>query len=408
MKLRLAVVVVAASGLGVACLSAPPYHGPDLIISSDDGTFVAASGFTLRFTGKDGFRLPDTLTIDDSSNRFGRDDMALCYDESGTGILLSPAARISGDTSAQQVQNQLVPVLSGPAVFQVRLDWATRFTCGHSRAPGGSSTFTVFHDGRIVRHDHVGDPSSEPITASQCECSPGSRGEFNISSYWTFAHDFQGLSGLAGDGSQQDITPAGTSSLPDYRAICLDGGPYQIGLIEVVPPPDGNTAAVFWTDKLIGHRVQTPLGNPTLDVLSWDTHSALFVEHSGCTAAFKRAIDYTMPPALMINNVSVLPSELDGMYGGDMGDGNSGIDVPDGPTTLTLPPRSPDGTPPKPLLGEFVVRLRFPRAVVVPIATRMGATPPWYVPQRVSDRDWIIWFRDPLQPGDDTITVRPD
>jgi hypothetical protein len=332
-----------------------------------------------------------------------------------------PAPPVSGDpeTGGPSVMaSQLQATLSGPAVVQVRLDWTTRFdftsrpmcSPNPNHTPGGSSIFTMFPDGRIVRHDHLFDtnPNMERIVADQCTCPDPALApeEFNLSSYWAFARDLfpmqVGLPDPSDPSVHDDLGAVPNAIITHYNTICLGStsGTYQIGSVWDVPPGAG--PAAFGYDAVVSHDVQKP-PTQTLD-FSWDAHGALFIDPGDCTAVFKRAIDYSQQQSkLSVNGTTYTASLLDGMFGGDPGDGTEpGIEVPDASTTLSLP----DALSP-PFLGQFVVRLKFHRAVVVPTATRTGATGTWYVPQRVRDDDWIIWFKDPLQTGE-TIVVRPN
>ena len=407
MRRPIAAAITLAAALGAACLAIPPFR-PRVLLSytlddptrDDSGATITGSGFTLHFAGGSSFHFPDQLMIGSSGNLLGHDSASRCYDQSGTGLSLYPTPRVSADSIATPAQNQLVPVLSGPAVVQVRLDWAARFDCNAHRAPGGNSTFTVFPDGRIVRHDKLGDTSREPIQASQCACGSDSLNEFIIASYWMFARSFPTLY-VPGTDSAQELSFPAAGEAHLYSTICLDGGPYQLASFEVVVPPadpaaDPDTTEVFGGTDVIGHRIEQPLGRSSLEVLSWDVHSALFIERGGCPAAFQRAADHAAPRMLTINGNPTPPSPLDGMYGGDMGNGQTGIDLPDGHARVTGP-----------TTGPFAVWLRFPSTVVVPVASRAGAAPSFYVPQRVDDRNWILWFKDPLAKGE-TITVDPD
>lgn len=423
MRLPVAAIAVAASL--AACLSIPPFMGSPLLDYKEDngGAIVTAPDFTLHFASGASFHLPDRLTmVGSTDNLLGHDDSVLCFDESGTGFSLYPTPRISGDIATQPAQNQLVPLMRGPAVVQVRLDWATRLDCSQTRAPGGHSTFTVFPDGRIVRHDTLSDPSQDQIFSNPCKCQPypdpmnRTPDEFIIEAYWTFARSFKSLhtvSSSDGTASQPQDLPAPGIPPQGGDAICLDAGTYQLTSFQ--PPSDDRQKPqnnILWTNDLIVHRNQQRLGPSDLEELSWDITSALFVEKTGCTKAAQHVKDYHEPPTLMVDQIAGTASPLDGIYelpAGGMDSGKDpGFDVSDGITTLSLPPPRPDGTPPPPLRGAFAVWLRFPHAITVPVATRTAATGVWYVPQRVDDRNWIIWFRDPLQTGDDKIMIRPN
>jgi len=422
MKLGLA-AVAAASALCAACLEIPSYQGPALIGYAEDGAggaTIATPGVTLHFAGGSGAHLPDRLQIN-NVDILGHVSSP-CWSQSGAGFAMMPMPRISGDAvdgGGSDTTGQLTAMLRGPAVVQLKLDWSTRWsfssgtTCSTStrHKPGGTSTFTMFPDGHIVRHDVLTEvnPDMEQVTTGHCTCAamPKAPDQFILSSYWAF--DRTRLPTQVGLGRNGADNPDPLGADPDkiisnYDTICLEGpsGEYQVASVWVVPPgtPGGppTLPAAFGYDTLVSHDAQKQ-GTPMLE-FPWDVHGALFIENSTCPAAIKRALDYTEPQELVISSasgtMSMPPSALDGIYGGDPGNGKTGIDVPDGPTTLSGGPS-----------GAFVVWLRFPRAVIVPTATRPGATGTWYVPQRVDDRTWLVWFQGALKPGE-TITVRPN
>src|SRR5690606_17232154 len=125
------------------------------------------------------------------------------------------------------VTNRLVPVLNGPAVVQVKLEWATSFGCDNTRTPGGTSTFTVFPEGRIARHDTVVDPISTPISPSPCACGAGGNGLFHVSTFWTLARErFSELR----YGTNREQLPAQGAVVTNYAASCVGGDGYQVGV----------------------------------------------------------------------------------------------------------------------------------------------------------------------------------
>ncbi|HEX8108853.1 MAG TPA: hypothetical protein VF516_14070 [Kofleriaceae bacterium] len=442
MRLRLEAAVAAASAFGAACLTIQPYQGPggpalvDYSVDGRGGATVTTPSLALHFAGGSGFHFPDQLLID-NVDVMGH-AASPCWSQSGTGISVVPMPRVSGDqvdAALPTMTSQLQAKLSGPAVVQVEVDWTTRWTfpagemCSTNlnHIPGGSSTFTVFPDGQIVRNDHLTDvnPGMEQIMPGQCVCpdTPMIGGElinnqFILNAFWTFDRTrFPEQIGLGNNPTPDPLGIAPDKIVTNYSTICLNsmGGKYQIASAWVLPPktPDVSPlAAAYGYDTLLSLGVEKP-GTPNLQ-FPWDVHGALILEQSSCTAAFNRAIAYTTPQKLAITSGSatadLVRSQLDGMYGGDPGNGNApGFDVSDGPTTLSLAAPRPDEPPPPPLTGSFTVWLRFPRGSVpgVPIPTRKGATDGWFVPQRVDDQNWIVWFRDPLQAGE-TITIQPN
>lgn len=426
MRLGLAAAVTAACALGAACLQIPDYRGPTKVGYSPDKTgaiTVTTPDVTLHFPGGSGFRLPDQLKIRDV-DVMGH-TTSPCWGASGTGFAVTPMPRVSGDPLDGGVaasDSALEANMTGPAVVQLTATWSTRWsfgaelTCSTNMAhqAHGSSTFTVFPDGHIVRHDVLTEdnPDLEQVMTERCTCAdmPSAPDAFILSSYWAF--DRQALPTLSGLGTNGPNLPDPLTlgvnydvSSP-YDTVCFDGpdDQYQVASTWVRPPrpdhgPIPNVAAVGF-DTVVSHDVQKA-STPMLD-FPWDVHGALFFERSNCTAALKRAIEYTAPQPLMVGTASgtmpALPSELDGIYGEPGDNGSTAIDVSDGPTTLSGGPN-----------GSFVVRLKFAGSgpVIVPTATRPGASIGWYVPQRITDREWLIWVQDALQPGE-TITVQPN
>jgi hypothetical protein len=416
-----AAVVLAAAA--AACLSLPTYRGSDLVTYSDDdgGATVTGPRFVLHFASGGRFPLPDALTIDgfDLMGHAGSDPVnaatASCDSESETGIKIAPTPRISADSIAEVTQHRLTAVLSGPVVVQVRIDWATHLMCAPLAVPGGTSTFTVFPDGRIVRHDKLDDPM-HPVEGG-CACT-GARytgGPFYVSSFWTFAQArFADLYGVGDNDDLQRIDPAPPRSRSDFDAqypkVCFDAenSIYQVASVWDMPPPSASGPASifqFGTTPLVGHRLDKAFGPNALD-LPWDIHGAVFLEHAGCAAAVKRTHEYLEPSSLRINDGDpIKPSPLDGMYGGDRGDGAPGFALGSDRATLSAPTTNPvPGTLP----GPFAVWVIFKSEIAVPRATLQGgtSTPGWYEPQRVDGHSWILWFRDPLM-ANQTIAIEP-
>jgi hypothetical protein len=202
--------------------------------------------------------------------------------------------------------------------------------------------------------------------------------------------------GLVDKGPQQIGVPADGQAF-EYGTVCLDAVNYQVGSSWTIPIPDGQNrtpASVLGGNTVIVHQLQHEVGSTSFDV-PWDIHGALFLEHGGCSEVFKRTTQYTNSPTLRINGHDLQASQLDGMFGGDAGDGHAGYDLKSSRAELS-------GS----IDRGFAVWLRFADSFDLPRATRAGAVGDWYVPQRVNDHDWIVWFRDPLIDGQ-TIVLEP-
>jgi hypothetical protein len=387
-----AAVFAAAAVLATGCLSVPPYK-PEVSVSYTEtgtGGTAAGPGFALHFADGAGFHFPDALTID-GVDVMGHDTTSACFDQDEVGFQISPTPRISAHGSAPPVTNRLVPVLRGPAVVQLKLDWATQFACNLNRTPGGTATFTVFPDGRIVRYDTIVDPITTSISPTPCSC--GAEGlQFNVVTFWTFA----GASFHALYAPNETMLPLPMDTLvSNYETSCVADPAHQVALAW----RKSKDTEISSSGALIrfGHTL-SDVGVPMLAAFTFDNSSAIFIEHAaeaaGCTAATIRAAEHVRPSPLSIGGVPTMPSERDGIYGGDVGsDGTPGIVLTTDRVELIGPVKS-----------SFAVRLRFPHAVDALRATLESASGPWYLPQRVDDRSWIIWFRDPISAGQ-TITV---
>jgi hypothetical protein len=299
-----------------------------------------------------------------------------------------------------RLTNDLVPVLRGPAVVQVRLDWAIRLDCNLARTPGGATTFTVFPDGRIVRYDTVFDPVSSPVLvpapcACDSEADPRVVNQFTLAAFWTLAQ--QRFVQIYAPGARGFPDP--TEVITNMSTSCIDGGAYQVAFgwreADGMTIHSGDTAITFGRDLVLDAQ--------TLEDFSFKNRSAMFIVRTGCEAGVARAGEYAAPSCsadaplacLAINGTGTVPADLDGIYGGDDGSGRPGVPVAMGPTEL----KGAIG-------GPFAVWLRFPGPVTALRATLEGAKGAWYLPQQVDDRSWIVWFADSISAGQ-TITLDP-
>jgi hypothetical protein len=380
------VVVVLATG----CLSIPPYQ-PEISVSyTEAGSGGTATGpdFILQFADGPDFHFPNALKID-GIDVMGHEMMPGCSDQDESGAQIAPTLRISPHSGAMIEKNQLMPVLRGPAVVQVRFEWATQFACGSIRTPGGTSTFTVFPDGRIVRHDTIDDPVTSMISSNNCLCD-GVSASFNISTYWTLART-PNLSLYAPNASTKVDLPKPKAEVTNYDTACLDSGAYQVAFAWWHRPEDTTTAehtAIHGGDMLIGVGRYAGDPNSVLGKLSLNDSSAMFIGHNepdGCAKPIARAKGYVVPLPLMINESLTTPAAHNGIYGAGGGDGPFELGSGNDRAVLTGPTDS-----------SFAVWLRFSHSVDAIRARREDATRPQYVPQQVDDDEWIVWFRDPL------------
>lgn len=386
--------------LVTGCFSVPPYAPEEAVTFTAAGAGGVVAGnlasslpFELHFPDGDGFRFPNALKIA-GADVLGHDPGQACSQADELGILFSPSPRISATGGAPRVTNILTPVLPGPAVVQMKLDWATRLQCNGARSPGGTSTFTVFPDGRIVRYDKIADPSSSEISGTLCSCGEP-QADFAISTFWTLARDAFSKFRYSGEPDVMMPLPnAGAEISNNPGWSCVDDGARQV----VFAWSNNNGVRIRGHDRLIQLGFQFMINASMLGAFSLEHGSALFIGRStGCTDAIARARAYHEPSMLTVNGVTVPLSLRDRIYGGDLGDGTlPGIEL------QKLDHFELTGA----VTTSYAVWLRFPRAVDAVRAVRVGAMGVWYVPQRVDDRSWIIFFKDPLQLGQ-TIKIEP-
>jgi hypothetical protein len=122
------------------------------------------------------------------------------------GVGLSPAAMASGEPPGG-INTEFKVVFGGPAVVRVQTSFELPYSCAQSgmQTLSGTSTFTFFPNGRVVRTDEnliatrQALPDSTRCTAA---CSPGDA--FHFTSFWGFVKeanivDDQGVKGTVLD-----------------------------------------------------------------------------------------------------------------------------------------------------------------------------------------------------------------
>jgi hypothetical protein len=385
---------IAAALLAAGCFSVPPFQPENAVTYTETGAggaLVAGKGFELGFAGGDGFHFPDALRID-GADIMGRDPQTACFKESEIGVAIAPIARVSATGGAMPVASRLVPALRGPAVVQAKIEWENRFTCGlTTRNGGGTSTFTVFPDGRIVRHDAFDVPAGTPVAPVPCACEPPERSEdrlFNISTFWTVARErFTGFY-LPGDDEAKPLPPPGDRIGNEPRS-CLDAGAYQVAFAW----PVVENITIRGAGPLVSFGRYLDIGLTELDAYRKENSSTLLIGRTGCEAALTRADELRTGTAVMIDGAARMPSPRDGIHGSNGGDGQPGIPLAGNQVDIVGP--APRG---------FAVWLRFPGSVDAVRARRGTAKVPGYLPQQVDDRSWIVYFPEPLADGE-TITI---
>lgn len=384
-----AVFGAAAAVLAAGCFDVPPFAPAGAVAFEERGTGGVVTGtagtlpFTLHFAEGNGFHFPDQLLVGET-DVFGHHAAAGCFEEDEVGIIIDPTPRLSANSGANIVRNVLEPVLRGPAAVQVKLDWATSFPCNQNRAPNGTSTYTVFPDGRIVRFDRFSDSSMSPISPSLCSCGDTAQ-LFDISTYWTLTRTGSlGLFTRATDEVQE--LPIDGQAISNQSAACIDRGAQQISFGWAEGP---GQHVIRGREPLVGFGRELEIGATTLTAFEYTDGSALFIGASGCDDGMKRAIGHADPDPLKVGDTLVMPSPRDGIYGGATASGEAGLVVP---ASGSVEVEGPLGT-------SFAVWVRFAGGTDAVRATLESKSGAWYMPQRVDDRSWILWFREGLSQG---------
>ena len=357
----------------------------DQATASMSGSSVCASGpgYTLRFPAR-GFHYPDQL-------RIGTQDVlgttSTCNEDDRAGITVYPIPRFSSDTSATGETANATIVLAGPVVAKVVVNWSWQPPAACATGTfTGSSIFTLFPDGRLVRYDQLTTPAVSSQTP--CDCASGGQAFFP-SAYTTFE------SGMTITNQSGTVVAPGTAYGTDLPAlVCASDSGWTIGVAQqdhlrgrIMP---GGGAITLTADF-------GTLGTTTLSAGTQSVLTAFQIGTGPCADAINAIAQYqnASGPQLHVTNDSgfdtVIPTERDGMYGGDNG---TGMAIPVS-GTLTL---KADSGPIPPGWA-----LSVSGATLQPPTANPGRTGDWYKIQNGTNGG-IIWFRDGLS-GSDAITV---
>src|SRR5262249_2794699 len=131
-----------------------------------------------------GVRMPQSLFID-SVDRLGTET---CPVDSGVGIGVFPALdAVAPQRGGPDATGTIQVVWPGPVVGRVEVTWSTTYDCsGGSQQANGTSRFTIFPNGRVVRYD-VATPSTTMLVQDGGSCGCGGQSNYGFSTFWAFA-----------------------------------------------------------------------------------------------------------------------------------------------------------------------------------------------------------------------------
>lgn len=167
---------------------------PQLVTVSADGLTVDVDNspiefemaYSMRF-GDGPVGMPDQLTLGSAGNILGVD--AEIDKESFIGTALFPAVNATANSDTDAATSTVVPLLRHPGIAQIRVEYHLPYQCPMEEDFNGTSTFTLFASGRIVRQDIV-QPSQRVLRsdgpAHPCGRQNPQASNFFFTSFWTF------------------------------------------------------------------------------------------------------------------------------------------------------------------------------------------------------------------------------
>ena len=363
-------VVVAAVG---ACVPVPPFLGeqaPLLNVNRETGEVASTTGAPILYVVKfadHGVRTPEAIIVEGVDVLRG----GTCPFEGGVGITVYPALSAGAPAlGGSDATGTFTVEWAGPVIGRVVVTWRSMYTCnGSGQAAAGTSTFTMFPNGRIVRSD-VAKPSTTTLIIDGGDCGCSNDDNYNFSSFWSF----QPAQTVLPDGN------AWTDSTSALGCAVYPGHTVGIGFSEPSHARifAGMGAAAFVYDWAHSVTTLAPDERQTTSaiVLSKETQASRCGEVTA---------DLADPP-ITIGTAAGISSDANGIYPG-----------PARQTAryqISSPARLPRGFAVSLDLGAVPVVERSPPAA--------GA---WYAAQAEGDRI-LLWFRDGLAVGE-TITIDP-
>lgn len=355
--------------VGAGCASVPPDPGEQRLLEVDAATgrvsttSRAPMQYTVEF-GDHGVRMPQGIFID-GVNRVANGS---CPTEAGVGVSVYPAFVAAAPANGgDDATGGLTVEWAGPVIARVVVTWNVAYTCVGAQQARGTSTFTMFPNGRIVRHD-VATPSSTMLPSSMTDCGCSSDTAFFFTSFWTF------------NGANQSVTSQGTAWMDGETSGCAVYPNHTIGIAwpdtdTRLTNPGGVSAFVHdWANSA-----------PTLPATERELVSAIMLSEQTTAANCDDVLADLADFPIMVAG-SMVVTDDSGIY----------VDTRHhaGRVEISAPRRIPRGFAISLDVGGFAEVSRTPQLP--------GS---WYATQRDGGRT-VLWFRDGLGVGE-TIAIDP-
>jgi len=212
-----AVAALCATGCDLfADVSEPEHIGPKAESVAFDGETISGRGVALKFAPNN-VRLPISLSYE--GVELLQSSGSEC--EQLAGVAIDPMETAVGDRMATNgtLASTLTATLTGPAITQVVVTYELPYDCEGQQTLKGTSTFTMFPSGRIVRHDAMIEPATSGIAMSSiCAVRCGKAGPATLESFWGFASSGERVEV---DGNGNDFTITNQSEVRSTSESCV-------------------------------------------------------------------------------------------------------------------------------------------------------------------------------------------
>jgi hypothetical protein len=212
-------VVLVTAVCGAACADIPDRVEDPMIRNvevSADMMAVTGDLFTLKFAST-GVRLPISFVHNDTE-MLATD---VCPEPSLAGVSLAPMTTAVGGRSVAanlEAANTITAPWTGPQIAQVVVGYQVEYFCNGPQVLDGTSTFTVFPSGRVVRNDAVKPTAGAPLDAANCGGCSAPKGFARFESFWTLAPGAERIE-LDETGAEQPLTPGALGTMPTTCAL---------------------------------------------------------------------------------------------------------------------------------------------------------------------------------------------
>jgi hypothetical protein len=376
--MRHAIVLTALVGCASAG-DAPALSSAGMSVEEGDAVRVFGPNYEVDFSSS-GLHLPEHLIMSQGQvDVLGTDLPCL---ESRVGFSVMPAVSADAGMRGKDSRSTITTLLTGPAVAKVRVTFEVDYDCPTTETLTGSTEFTLFPGGRIVREDVMVAPSSHKLgVVGRCGCQqetdPSKFQNLAFTSFWAF--EPSQASQVQADGSRV------TSGV--YAACTMYPG-RAIGVAWAMQPGTGTR---FSPDHAASHILDWVFDQPTLDATPRSMTSAIQLSNGAPTgpADCGPLLAALADVPLQLGGTRLAATDHDGIY----------RDPAVHAAAFTITPGDA-AVPP-----GFVVSIDLGGASHARL-TRSPASAQIGVVQRESGDRFLIAFIDGLAPGE-SIAVEP-